>query len=341
MRGRVAVSLAVVSPVLAACLMGQQAPVMQAPVMQMPVIRVPVRLVSLPTLVFSGENRLIPGLETGSFRVLDNGRPQRIAMDPTAAPVSLAVAVQVNRDVRQYVPFIARVGSVLDALVAGASGETAVVAYRGAVETVKPFGAGDVRWDLATISAYGSQARMIDAGLRAIGMLEQRRASRARILLFIGQPMDQGSESNLEALKKQAERANVTVYAVTLPEVNKAFVSDTFALKGLSSQADRGGFQAGVDLGRLIPTLRRSGTAEAATDPFSMLTAATGGTQFHIRKQRELESALATMGVELRSAYVLLYTPSGTEEGYHDISVGVNVPGAKAYTRPGYWLTGN
>jgi VWFA-related protein len=338
MRGRVAVSLAVVSPVLAACLMGQQAPVMQAPVMQMPVIRVPVRLVSLPTLVFSGENRLIPGLETGSFRVLDNGRPQRIAMDPTAAPVSLAVAVQVNRDVRQYVPFIARVGSVLDALVAGETGETAVLAYGADVDTIKPFGAGDVRTALAKLAASGRQARTIDAGLRAMAMLKERAARHSRVLLFIGQPMDNGSAAGWDALRQQAERESVTVYAVTLPEFNKAFVSDTFYLQGPGSGSERGGVKAGVDLGRLIPTINRSGAAQAAADPFSTLTAATGGIQFHIRKQRELESALAAMGVSLRSAYVLSYTPSATEQGYHTISVEVNVPGAKACTRPGYWL---
>ena len=128
---------------------------------------------------------------------------------------------------------------------------------------------------------------------------------------------------------------------MALPELGKALVSDTFSLRGLSSQADRGGFKAGVDLGRLIPTLSRSGGAETRTDPFSTLTSATGGTQFHIRKQRELEGALGAMGVELRSSYLLSYSPNSTENGYHTISVEVSVPGARAYARPGYWLSGN
>ena len=42
-----------------------------------------------------------------------------------SAPVSVAVAVQVNQDVRSYVPFIAKAGSVIEALLAGESGETA------------------------------------------------------------------------------------------------------------------------------------------------------------------------------------------------------------------------
>ena len=308
---------------------------------ELPTIRVPVRLVSLPTLVFDGENKLLSGLEPADFRVLDNGHLQTVRLDSTASPVSLAVAVQVNQDVREYVPFIAKVGSVLEALVAGETGETAVVSYRGDVDVVKPFGAGDLAASLAKIDAHGRQARMIDGALRALGLLRDRRATRARFLLLIGQPMDNGSESTLDALKEEAARDNVTVYAVTLPQIHKAFVSDTFLLEGLSSRADRGGFRASADLIKLIPTLSHASAAMVGTDPFSVLTAATGGTQFHIRKQRELEFALSTMGVELRSEYLLSYTPTPADAGYHAIQVEIDHPGAKAYARPGYWLDGN
>jgi len=45
-------------------------------------------------------------------------------------------------------------------------------------------------------------------------------------------------------------------------------------------------------------------TAVAANaDVFSVLTAATGGTQLHFRKQNQLEDAIAIVGVELRSSY--------------------------------------
>ena len=63
--------------------------------------------------------------------------------------------------------------------------------------------------------------------------------------------------------------------------------------------------------------------------------------QVHVRKQRELENALAAIGVELRSAYLLSYAPNSTETGFHSIRVEVSVAGAKAYARPGYWLSAN
>jgi VWFA-related protein len=280
------------------------------------------------------------GLQRGDFRVFDNGRLQRVTLDTTSAPASVALAIQVNQDVRTYVPAIAKAGSAVDTLLTGESGETAVIIYGDGVAVAKPFATGDVQSALLNLAADGAKARMIDAGLRAVALLRERPGSRTRALLFIGQPLDIGSESPLSALKEQAERENVAVYALALPEFGKAFVSDTFSLDGVS-RGERGGFRAGVDLGNLVSVLRRSSHAERHADPFSILTAATGGTLLHFRNQKELEDAIATIGVEMRSAYLLSYYPDSTESGYHTIKIEVDAHGAKAFSRPGYWLSTN
>jgi len=306
---------------------------------QLPTIRVPVRLVTVPTLVFSSESRILPDLQNTDFRVLDNGRVQTTTLNMSYTPVSVAIVIQVNQDVRDYVPFIARSGNAVDALLVGESGEAAVVTYGGEVTVVKPFDAGDLQSAFKSISAAGWPARMIDAGMRALTLLSARPSSRSRVLLFIGQPMDSGSESTLAALRDGAEKENVTVHTLALPELGKAFVSDTFSLQGLSSRADRGGFKAGADLAKLIPVLNRTASVATGFDPFSILTAATGGTQLHFRKQRQLEDAIADIGIQLRSAYLLSYYPNSQEFGYHTVKVEVDVPGAKVYSRPGYWLS--
>jgi hypothetical protein len=145
--------------------------------------------------------------------------------------------------------------------------------------------------------------------------------------------MDTGSEVTLPSLKEAADKDNVTVFAITLPEVGKAFVSDNFSLEG----AERGGFKASVNLGAIIAALSRSRKTREGTDPFSVLTAATGGTQVHIRKQREFEEALSAIGEELRSSYQLSFSPRSSEPGYHVIKVEVDVPFATLFSRPGYW----
>lgn len=304
-------------------------------------IRVPVRLVSVPTLVFSSEGRLISGLDAHNFRVFDNGRRQKPVLDDVLAPFSVAVALQVGRDVRDYVPFIARTGSTFEALLLGLAGEAAILTYGDEVRILKPFESGDVTSTLADLRAVDRQARMIDAGIRAVAMLKERPPSRARILILIGQPMDDGSSYLLETLKERATAANIAIYTLTLPVFGKAFVSDNFTLEGPTSAAERGGFKASVDLGKLISVLSRKARAEDQTDPFSLLSTATGGTQLFARAQREFENAVASIGFQLRSAYQLSYTPTSGKPGYHAIRVEVDVPGATVFARPGYWHTAN
>jgi VWFA-related protein len=303
-------------------------------------IKVPVRLVTAPTLVFSSDDRLVFGLDTGDFQVFDNGHSQKATVDTELPRVSVVVAAEANQDVRAYTRFIARVGSAVDALLVGERGEGALLQYGEEVKVLKPFDeAGDMQAALRKLAGAGRKARAVDAGMRAIAMLRERPALRNRVLIFVGQPVDSGSESKLAELRAEAERNNVAVFALALPMAGKDFVSDTFSLEGLSSRSSRGGFKAGVDLTRLAPVMRRTAAAAEAADPFSVLTAATGGTQYHFRAQRELEDGISLIGVELRSAYVVSYSPAPGVPGYHSIRVEVGVPGAKVFSRPGYWLT--
>jgi VWFA-related protein len=306
-----------------------------------PLIRVPVRLVTVPTLVFSGEGRIVYGLQARDFRVLDNGHLQRVGLDPTTSPVSVAVAVQANRSVREYRNFMARTGSTFDALLVGETGEAAILAYNDEVKLVKPFERGDCQTALQSLTANGKQARMVDAAMRAVELLKQRPSTRIRVLVVVGQPMDSGSGSTMADLRREVEREGVAVFSLTLPEAGKAFVSDTFSLQGLSSRMDRGGVRGGIDVAELIPVLERSGKAGQGADPFSILASATGGTQIHFRKQRELEDGISAIGVQLRSAYLLSYAPNSTEDGYHRIDIESDIPGARIFARPGYWRSGN
>ena len=144
-----------------------------------------VRLVTAPTLVYFPDGRLAPDLHSTDFRLYDNGRPQKIAVEPASAPLSVALAVQTNLDVRAYVPFIARVGSVVETLLAGEDGETALVAYDSQVRTLKPFATGDLAAELHKLTTGGIRARAVDAGMQALRLLEDRPPARSRVLVFI------------------------------------------------------------------------------------------------------------------------------------------------------------
>lgn len=63
----------------------------------------------------------------------------------------------------------------------------------------------------------------------------------------------------------------------------------------------------------------------------------TGGRVLSFLRQRGLEQAVARIGEELHSQYLITFKPGG--EGYHRIAVQVKGrPELTARTRPGYWI---
>jgi VWFA-related protein len=196
------------------------------------VIRVPVRLVAVPTLVYSRDNQLVPGLKKADFRVLDNGVPQKVDLDTDDAPVSVVIAIQANRDARETVPFIAKVGSVMEAHLVGATGRAAVLAYNSDAKVLKAFGSGDVRWAFRAVRAGGMEAHAIDAGMEAIAMLKERPRTQARVLLYIGQAMDRGSKANWATLEQEADRENVSIYGLISSDAKPDPLSPLIAATG-------------------------------------------------------------------------------------------------------------
>jgi hypothetical protein len=58
-------------------------------------------------------------------------------------------------------------------------------------------------------------------------------------------------------------------------------------------------------------------------------------------KERGLEDAIASIGAEIHSQYMLNYHPKPDtllQGGFHQLQVTVDYPRARARTRPGYWL---
>jgi hypothetical protein len=66
---------------------------------------------------------------------------------------------------------------VIDTLLTGESGETAMIVYGDGVKMVKSFDAGDIQSALKNLVADAAKARMIDAGLRAISLLREQPAA--------------------------------------------------------------------------------------------------------------------------------------------------------------------
>jgi len=113
------------------------------------------------------------------------------------------LAIQTNNDVREYLPFIAKIGAVVETMLVAETGEAAVVTYSDDVTVSKPFASGEVEPVFRKLSPAGQPSRMIDAGLEAISLLKDQPGARSRVLLFIGQPADHGSNAALSFLQQK------------------------------------------------------------------------------------------------------------------------------------------
>jgi hypothetical protein len=74
-----------------------------------------------------------------------------------------------------------------------------------------------------------------------------------------------------------------------------------------------------------------------------VLTKYTGGKEYSFVRQEALEQAIADIGEEIHSQYLISYNPNKEvrlEGGLHKIRVEVDRPGLKVRTRPGYWMAG-
>ena len=93
-----------------------------------------------------------------------------------------------------------------------------------------------------------------------------------------------------------------------------------------------------------IPALQEIYTDAKAIfkrNPVQVFTQGTGGQQYSFIKQNGLEDAVAKIGTEIHSQYLLNYNPKKEtllQGGFHKLEVTVDYPRARAYTKPGYWL---
>jgi VWFA-related protein len=93
-----------------------------------------------------------------------------------------------------------------------------------------------------------------------------------------------------------------------------------------------------------VPVIEEIFTATKAIfvkNPAEVYTKFTGGREFGFTTERGLEDAIAAIGGEIRSQYLLSYSPNNkVEGGFHKILVKVNRPQLRVRTRPGYWMAG-
>ena len=319
---------------------------LQAQTPEAPQFRGGVVNVQVPVTVLGKGGRPLNTLTVEDFRLFDNGAPQTFTLDVVTHPVSLVVAVQANAAARATLPQVRAASVLIAPLLAGDTGEVALLAFDHRVQQIMPFTSNpaEIKSAFEKLEAGDNPHHLDDAALEGIRMLNTRTKDRKKILLLISQDTDQGSIISTRDVFEQAELDGILIYAVSMktslaapavkrnnpapPEGRQPLPTGT--LQTGTTDVQNGGF--GTNVRGMYDVIR----GISAHDALEAYTTLTGGSQQTFKNQRALESALEQIGREIHSQYVLTFAPQDLTTGYHPITVEVRESCLKVRARRAY-----
>jgi VWFA-related protein len=245
-------------------------------------------------------------------------------------------------------------------LLIGEGGEAAVVSFDHRIETVQEFtsDADKINKAVQKLKPGGQNSRMIDAVQEAVHMLRNKK-DRRKVILLISETLDRSSEAHVREVAMDLELNNIDVYTLNISRIVTSLTAspelprpDPFPPgarphpAGTSydpttiAQLD-GAPGDSADFVPVLEDMYRGVKAIFIRNPARVFTKLTGGREYNFVTQTDLDTAIGEIGREIRSQYILSYSPNNKlEGGYHSIRVDVAHEGYKVRTRPGYWMAG-
>jgi Ca-activated chloride channel family protein len=287
-------------PLVVLLLFGATTPTSSA---QPPTFRADASVVPIVTTVTDKDERLVTGLGASDFEVLDNGRPQPLAVfDTEVTPVAAVVALDTS----------ASMTSSLSALKYAAEqfvlrlfphDRARICVFNDRVGISDAF--TDDRDNLAEAIRsldYGNATRLYDAIATALDAL--RDTPERRVIVVFSDGDDTASRASSGAIARRARELDTMVYAI-------GFTSSR-------SSDDDDPEPVGPD-----PILRK-------------LARDTGGGYLEVDHTRDLAAAFTQISRELHSQYVLAIRPVVTDGRVHSLTVRVRRPSVRVRARRTY-----
>jgi VWFA-related protein len=314
------------------------------------------RVVVAPVTVVDRSGSFVPGLTPYDFRLYDNQKLQNITEDMATHPLSVVVVVQANADSEKVLPSIKRLSSVFESMVIGDEGEMAVIGFDHRIQVLTDFTSDPAKIDGAfqNLKVGGYMAALDDATMRAINLLKTRPTNRRRVVIFISENRDKGSEIHkIREVLTEGEFANVVFYAIDISQLISALTSQAQPNRPNTlppgaehlpmGQTNTLTTDSQMEMGNWVPALKDIFDAAKGlfvADPLDVFTKYSGGRQYSFKKEKDLQHDVQLIGDELHSQYLLSYSPNNQNEaGFHQIIVRVMKPDIKAVrVRDGYWL---
>lgn len=337
---------------------GQAAPQLPAEMIDGPVIRATVNVVLVPTTVTDNKGKVVNGLKPQDFKLFDNGKLQEISRDVAFLPLSVVVCVQRSNNIEVMLPKIQKMGNVMHDMLIGQEGEAAILSFDHRIELLQDFtqDAEKINDAVKKIKPGGQNSRLNDAVQTAVRMLKYKK-DRRKVVLLISETMDRSSETKVKEVATELQLFNVDVFTLNInrlvtrltdkPEVPRPdpFPAGSRPLPGMASPDPQTTAQIygapgyAVDFVPVVQEIFTAAKAIFIKNPAEVYTKFTGGREYAFTTERGLENAIAAIGSEIHSQYLLSYSPNNKlEGGFHEIKVEVNRPQLRVRTRPGYWM---
>ena len=270
-------------------------------------IKISTTTVPVYVTVTDAQKRLVPDLVQDDFEILDNGKPQLIAVfENKGAPISVIVMLDTSGSMTVALDLVkAAAEEFLMRLLPDDQGQ--VGAFNDKIEFHPRLEFTNSREQLVGFLKdldFGYPTRLYDATDESIARLENLEGRKVVLVFTDGD--DNSSKVGLGKVIDRARDKDVMVYAVGL--VNEYFNGQ----QRVRSQPDRG---------------------------LKKLAEETGGGFFLLKKKDELGPTFTRVAEELHSQYVLGFSPESLDAKIHKLDVRVKKPGNIARARKSYLAT--
>jgi VWFA-related protein len=323
-----------------------------------PQIRVQSTLVTTPVTVINHSGDFVSDLDPKIFRVFDNGVAQRIERFEIGSDVvALVILVQTNDSVGSLLGQVRPLGPMFSDLLLGPSGQAAVMTFSDRVQLRQKFGADPdgLTKALETLQSSGAKARMNDAIMQALALLETRPKNERRVIVVFSDGNDHGSENGKADVIRRATNDETTIYGLHLSRVEAL----------LRDKPDQGQPMDPLDANVTRPTppgtvptptnaadtwgtpvpglpildaLGETVSSEVLKNALEAYSGYTGGVYYSHWSKTKLQDQLDRICSEVHTQYELAYIPNTlSEAGFHRIEVRIDKPGLKVRTRAGYF----
>ena len=321
-------------------------------------IQVHVDEVIVPVTVSDKKGSLVLDLSRSDFRVFDSGSEQLIRQwDLGGEPLATALVVESSSRIQAIAPVIHKMSSIFTETVMALNGEAAVITYDSTVDVRLSFtnDHDEVQKAIKKLDFQTPDTRLYDGMAKAVEILKTQPAAYRRVMLVIGESQDYISEARLGDVVREAQRANISIYAVgpssttaDLRYGNAGLGGDrTLRLKtpkklppvSVKDPPPTDPFgDPYVDFLTPAVWLLTRATNEVKNHQLEVAVAATGGIHYRALRDDTILAALDRIGSELHAQYILNYSPSVPRPGFNEIKVTVSRPNLTIRARPGYFV---